>query len=146
MNVRLVCEQHPSDADMQQVRDALDNWNVSTTGHRDYAPLAVLLRDEHSRIRGGAVGNIWARWLHVSHLWVDEVLRRHGHGSRLLAAAEELAAARGCEHVHLDTFSFQAGPDFYRRRGYEVFGVLPDHPPGGAHYFLRKSLRPPGSR
>ena len=52
-----------------------------------------------------------------------------------------MATEWGCGNVHLDTFSFQAGPDFYRRFGYEVFGVLDGYPAGHAHYFLRKRLR-----
>jgi hypothetical protein len=37
----------------------------------------------------------------------------------------------------LDTYNFQARP-FYERAGYTVFGELPDHPPGGAKYYLAK--------
>jgi hypothetical protein len=39
--------------------------------------------------------------------------------------------------VYLDTYSFQARP-FYERAGYRLFGELPDHPPGGAKYYLAK--------
>jgi hypothetical protein len=34
---------------------------------------------------------------------------------------------RGHSGVWVDTFEFQA-PGFYQKLGYEVFGVLPDHP------------------
>jgi len=143
MPVRIVREDPPSEVDIAHLRDALDSWNVATTGHNDYARVAIFLRDESDRIRGGIVGDIWARWLHVSHLWVEADLRRRGLGSQLLADAEQYAAEQGCGNVHLDTFDFQAGPSFYRRHGYEVFGVLRDHPPGGTHFFLRKALSRP---
>jgi hypothetical protein len=57
----------------------------------------------------------------------------------LLAAGEEEAMRRGCANACLETFSFQALP-FYEKRGYVVFGRLPDFPPGGAKYFLAKPL------
>ncbi|MDB5536981.1 MAG: Acetyltransferase family protein, partial [Devosia sp.] len=41
--------------------------------------------------------------------------------------------------IWLDTFSFQARP-FYEKLGYSVFGTIPDYPPGGARYFLSKTL------
>jgi hypothetical protein len=41
--------------------------------------------------------------------------------------------------VYLDTFHFQARP-FYERLGYQLFGTLPDSPPGGMRYYLYKRL------
>jgi GNAT superfamily N-acetyltransferase len=78
----------------------------------------------------------------VSALWVADAVRRHGHGGRLLAAAEAYALERGCIGVFLDTFSFQARP-FYERHGYCVFATLADCPPGHESYFLQKRLKQP---
>jgi ribosomal protein S18 acetylase RimI-like enzyme len=61
------------------------------------------------------------------------------HGRQLLGAAETYARERGCRHVKLETFSFQARP-FYEKLGYEVFATLEDCPVGHREYFLRKSL------
>jgi len=72
-------------------------------------------------------------------LWVAEAERRRGYGGELLARAEAEARRRGCRGVHLDTHEYQA-PDFYRRRGYVVFGVLNDYPRGSRRYFLAKAL------
>ena len=57
-----------------------------------------------------------------------------------LATPEAFARERGCTQAKLDTFTFQAGPRFYEHLGWEVFGVIDDHPPGHRHYFMRKSL------
>ena len=54
-------------------------------------------------------------------------------------AAENEARKRGCRHVRLFSYSFQA-PDFYQKRGYEVFGVLEGYPPGERQVWLRKDL------
>jgi len=140
MTLRLVRAERPDAADEQSIRDRLDGWNVVVTGRDDWGPISIFLRDEEDRIRGGVLSEFWAGWLHVKFLWVDEECRRHGWGTKLLEAAEATARERGCGNVHLDTFSFQAGPDFYRRFGYEVFGVLEEHPAGHTHYFMRKRL------
>ena len=101
--------------------------------------LDLVLRDTRGRIVGGLLGETNAGWLFIKGLWVDEPQRRQGHGSRLLAAAENEARTRHCIGVYLDTYSFQARP-FYEHFGYSVFGELPDHPPGGAKYYLAKRL------
>jgi predicted N-acetyltransferase YhbS len=67
------------------------------------------------------------------------VLRGMGCGSQLLALAEEKACEQGAKNAYLDTFSFQA-PAFYEKHGYEVFGELPDFPPGHQRFFLKKEL------
>ena len=140
MTLRIACDDEASDADRQAIRDRLDDWNVVVTGRPDWFPVSVFLRDEQGAIRGGATGSAWASWLHIDFLWVDEECRRQGWGARLLEAAERRARERGCTHAHLDTFSFQAGPRFYERFGYQVFGILPEHPTGHTQYFLWRRL------
>ena len=88
------------------------------------------------------IGHTFASWLYVELLWLPEELRGSGLGVRVLAEAEAEAARRDCIGSHLDTFSFQA-PGFYRRLGYEVFGVIDDYPPGHRRLFLRKRFGSP---
>jgi GNAT superfamily N-acetyltransferase len=140
MTLRIARDDEGAEADRQTIRDRLDEWNIAVTGRPDWCRVTVFLREEGGAIRGGALGNVWASWLHLDVLWVDEDCRRQGWGARLLEAAEARARERGCTHAHLDTFSFQAGPRFYERFGYQVFGVLPDHPAGHTHYFMWRRL------
>ena len=77
--------------------------------------------------------------MYVDILWVHEDHRGKGIGSMLLAEAEKEAKARGCHHVHLDTMSWQA-PEFYKKHGYTVIGILPDIPEGNQKYLLMKEL------
>ncbi len=77
--------------------------------------------------------------LYIDTLWVNEDNRGEGYGSILLKKVEAEAKKIGCHIAHLDTFDFQ-GPDFYKKNGYEVFGVLEDSPKGHKEYFLTKKL------
>jgi ribosomal protein S18 acetylase RimI-like enzyme len=70
---------------------------------------------------------------------IPQNVRGKGIGSRLLQNAEEFARQNGCVNVWLDTFSFQA-PDFYRKRGNEVFAELNCYPNDFSRIFLRKRL------
>ena len=89
--------------------------------------------------QGGLLGVSYYRWLFVDILVLPKEKRRAGLGTRVLAAAEQEAARRGCIGVWLVSASFQA-PDFYARRGYSVVGRLDDYPPGHAKLFLSKRL------
>ena len=77
--------------------------------------------------------------MYVDILWVHESHRKKGIGTKLLSEAEKEAVRRGCHHVHLDTMSWQA-PEFYKKHGYEVIGILPDIPSGNQKYLLMKAL------
>ncbi|MFI6689467.1 GNAT family N-acetyltransferase [Streptomyces sp. NPDC050485] len=103
-------------------------------------PLHVWALDDAGELAGGLTGRTWAGWLHVDLLWVSGALRTAGLGTLLLTRAEELARSeRGCGWARLETWDFQA-PDFYRGRGYEVVGVVPDYPPGVTEFTLTKRL------
>lgn len=105
-------------------------------------PLTLVLRDDEGRIVGGAIGETNWGWLHLTVLAVSQDLRGQGWGSRLVREMERLAWDRGCHHVWVDTFSFQARP-FYERLGFTVFGTLPHYPAGQERYFLSKPLEGP---
>jgi GNAT superfamily N-acetyltransferase len=137
--VRISLEPEATETDKGAVRDALDERNMVITGFRDYRPLNFFLRDESGTIRGGLLGDIWARWLHISYLFVAEELRGQDYGTRLLQMAEHEARQAGCQNAHLETFDFQA-PGFYTRLGYEIFAELPGYTEGHTFYYLRKAL------
>ena len=124
------------------VINGVDYHNIAATGHAAYYPVGFYLRDGREEVLGGLLGEIWGGSLDVSHLWVAEAARGAGHGTRLLQAAERYAIERGCRGAFLGSFSFQA-PAFYQKQGYEVFGVLEDHPPGHRMFLLRKRLAAP---
>jgi hypothetical protein len=118
-------ETEPNPGAMKAIGQGLLSFNSLHTGGAIPQPLVVTLRDRDKTIVGGLIGTTYLGWLQVHALWLPEELRSHGHGGTLLTAAEEEAIRRGCANACLETFSFQALP-FYQKRGYVVFGQLPD--------------------
>jgi GNAT superfamily N-acetyltransferase len=137
-------EDAPTDADVAVLPNALEAFNESRwPGHQPWRPLAVFARDGES-IVAGLSGETYSGWLFIRYLWVTDALRGTGIGRALMSAAEGRALERGCHSAWVDTFSFQA-PGFYRKLGYEAFGVL-DYPPDHKRFFFRKRLAGGGWR
>jgi GNAT superfamily N-acetyltransferase len=118
-------------------------FNESKTGPSAFAPLAVTLDDAET---GQLIGGLWGRtvydWLFVEFLFVPEQLRGQGLGAMLLRKAEEVALARECIGVCLDSFDFQA-PGFYLKHGYEVIAALDSPRRGFKRRILTKRLTAP---
>jgi GNAT superfamily N-acetyltransferase len=131
-----------SDAD-NGLREHLDKeinaFNVATTGYHDGRLLCIAVREDGGDLRAGLFGWTWGGCGYIDLLWVRSDLRRSGLGARLLAAAEEEIARRGCDQVALSTHSFQA-PGFYARFGYRECGRTPAYPHGHDHIHLVKRL------
>ena len=129
----------PNENEIQYIREALGQFNDAIVGGDGHTPLNIVEYDESGKMIGGILGGTYWGWMYVDILWVHESHRKQGIGSKLLQVAETEAIRRGCHHVHLDTMSWQA-PDFYKKHGYEVIGILPDIPKGKQKYLLMKAL------
>ncbi|MBE9208563.1 GNAT family N-acetyltransferase [Nostoc sp. LEGE 06077] len=138
-NLKITVDDQPNAKDIRTVISHLVEYNNSQTQPDVNDPLAIWVRDIDSTIVAGLVGQTNWEWLYISHLWVSEKLRGQGYGSKMMLEAEKTAKQRGCGHVYLDTFSFQA-LGFYQHLGYQIFGVLEDFPVGHQRYFLSKKL------
>lgn len=93
------------------------------------APTAmVLVAERDDRVAGAAVvlvrgGSSRARLYSIA---VDPAARGHGIGRRLLAAAEDAAAARGRDALRLEVRADNAGAvALYRNAGYHPIGRYP---------------------
>jgi len=125
--------------DASVVLRGLREFNEVRLGPAREQPVRIVVRNEDGHIVGGVLGHTKWEWMYVSTLWVDDALRGQGWGTKLMAAAEELARSRGCTHVSLDTFEYQARP-FYEKLGYQLFGTLEGYPPGYRQFYLTKRL------
>ena len=127
------------------IRQQLRAFNDTRSEHHrairtaEPTPLDILIKDAAGEILGGLIGSTYWGWLEVNVLWIAEGLRRLGHGRTLLRMAEAEARTRGCAHVMLTTYSFQAR-GFYEKEGYRVVGEMAGYPPGAVYYWMRKNL------
>ncbi|WP_062120917.1 GNAT family N-acetyltransferase [Aureimonas sp. AU40] len=139
MTLRITIPDTPTQVHEQAILDVLVQHNQKMAGPSGYRPVALLLTDESGATVGGLYGKITYDWLFVELLAVPSDQRSQGHGTDLMDKAEHIARASGCIGVWLDTYEFQA-LGFYRKRGFEVFGTIEDHPIGQRRFFLRKQL------
>ena len=138
MAIHLEVPDKPEWSQRQLIVDRLDAYNDAQTYPEPDRALCVLLHSDDAVV-GGLWGRTYYRWLFIEQFFVPEELRGRGVGSELLTKAEQEALERGCHGVWLETFTFQA-PGFYKRHGFEIFGVIDDYPPGHSRIFFRKRL------
>ena len=135
----LTIENNPTVEDVRFLEDRLYEYNATQTGVDDGQWLAIFLRDAQQTIQAGLKGWTWCGSCYIQTVWVHQALRGQGVGRQLLHAAEQEARRRGCDHMVLGSFSFQA-PGFYQKLGYEVFAVLDEHPRHHRYYSFHKRL------
>ncbi|WP_223124183.1 GNAT family N-acetyltransferase [Nocardioides marmotae] len=131
-----------ADADLDQaLSDELDKVNAAATrGTPPARELTVRVSDETGRLAAGMSGWTWGIAAGIGLTWVREDARAAGLGARLLEEFETEARRRGCDHVFVTSFTFQA-PGFYERHGYREIFRWEDVPvPGAADVHLRKDL------
>jgi GNAT superfamily N-acetyltransferase len=107
-----------ADADLdQRLSDELDKYNASATS--DVAPAEELTVkvEEDGELVAGLSGWTWGVAAGIGMTWVRDDKRGTGVGAGLLEAFESEARTRGCTHVYVTSFTFQA-PAFYERLGY----------------------------
>ena len=96
--------------------------------------------DDSGGLAAGISGWTWGVAAGIGMTWVREESRGDGLGARLLEAFEDEARARGCTHVFVTSFTFQA-PGFYERHGYREiprWNGVPE--PGAEDVHFRKEL------
>ena len=114
-------------------------FNREAIGVEPGGKFAVTIRGEDGAVNGG----VWVRMsgdtAYFDIVYLDAPLRRGGHGSKLLRAAEEEARRRGATTAWLYTTSWQARP-FYEKHGFVCIGEMPMI--GGKHrrQFMWKQL------
>jgi len=124
---------------IEQIEAGLTAFNQAACPDPSAAPLTLSVQSDDGEIIAGLLGSNAYGWMRVDWVWVDERYRARGLGTALLSNAEQIALARGCNGVHLDTHSFQA-PKFYEKLGYEPFARLENYPGKNERIYLRKRL------
>jgi GNAT superfamily N-acetyltransferase len=142
VDATLTVTETPGESAEATIRDGLSAYNFDKAGYRDQRPLAVLVSDPATgEVIGGLLGRTSFGLLYIDRFFLPEHLRKQGLGSRIIKAAEEEGARRGCSRAILSTLSFQA-PGFYERQGWQVLGRIDCDPPGHTRFMMTKRLVP----
>ena len=135
-------ERNPDPLDVEFLEAQIRREAAAAMGLGDEVELAIFVRDGDT-IVAGISGWTWGDCCELQSLWVEPSLRGHGLATRLIAAAEAEAAARGCVQTVHFTYDFQARA-LYERNGYELIGRVEDFPSGTDALWYRKRLRQTG--
>lgn len=130
---------NPSQKEIDFLNASLARFNDEKAGPDNHELLNIVEYDDDKNVIAGLLGGTYWGWMHIDILWVDELHRGQGLGSKLLLAAEEEARRRDCHSVHVDTMSWQA-PEFYKKHGYKIISELEDIPKGNKKFHLVKDL------
>ena len=132
-------EDDPDPFDIQFLETQIRREASAAIGLGDEVELAIFVRDAGTVV-AGISGWTWGDCCELQSLWVEPSLRGRGLATRLIAAAEAEAAARGCTQTVHFTYDFQARR-LYERAGYELVGRVEDFPTGTDVLWYRKRLR-----
>lgn len=124
----------------QRLNDELDAFNARATSGIDPAKKLTVRVEGDGDLVAGVSGWTWGIAAGISMTWVREDARGTGVGSDAIAAFEAEAKRRGCAHVFVTSFTFQA-PAFYQRMGYrEIFRWESVPSEGADDVHMRKEL------
>ena len=87
-------EDHPDPLDIDVLETQIRHEASAAMGLGDEVDLAIFVRDA-GQVVAGISGWTWGDCCELQSLWVEPSLRGRGLATRLLAAAEAEAAARG---------------------------------------------------
>ena len=133
-------EDHPDPLDVEFLETQIRSEASAVTGLGEEIELAIFVR-EAGRIVAGISGWTWGDCCELQSLWVAPSHSGRWLGTRLIAAAEAEAAARGCTQTVHFTYDFQART-LYERAGYELMARVRDFPSGADALWYRKRLKP----
>jgi GNAT superfamily N-acetyltransferase len=102
----------------QLLNDELDAFNATATAGVAPARELTVRVEQAGGVIAGVSGWTWGQAAGIGMTWVRDDHRGTGVGTSAMEAFEREAQERGCTHVFVTSFTFQA-PDFYRRLGYE---------------------------
>jgi GNAT superfamily N-acetyltransferase len=137
-NRPLAATDAPEPGTLQRIYGALATVTETQLGPANTRLLVIPIHDDAGTVAGGFWGTTQFEWLRVQCVVVPETLRGQGIGTLLMTLAEREARHRGCRGSAVDAFDCQAA-GFYRKLGYQEFGVLADFPPGHEQvYFFKR--------
>lgn len=132
-------ERNPNADDIQFLNDGIIQEHKIKKNMKPLDFFAFFIRDEQGKIVGGCAGDNMYGGLYVGQLWVDASLRGQGFGTKLMAAAENLAKESKCNFICVNTFDWEALA-FYKKLGFYVEFERRGYDKDSIFNFLRKDL------
>jgi len=124
----------------QLLNDELDKFNAAATSGVAPAEELTVRVEREGCVVAGVSGWTWGQAAGIGMTWVREDHRGTGVGTSAMTAFEREARRRGCTHVFVTSFTFQA-PGFYQRLGYREFCRWESVPTAGRDdVHMRKEL------
>ena len=139
-NIKLISVNgEPAVEDKKVMRDGMLAYHASHGHPRVEKPYSVVLKNQNGKTVGMVI--VTFRWsaMYINTLWVEELLRHRGLGTKLMKAVEKEAIKRGCYMAFTDTTSYQA-PKFYEKLGYICFAKLNNYPKSCSLHYFKKEL------
>jgi GNAT superfamily N-acetyltransferase len=133
-------EDNPDPLDIEVLEPQIRREASAAMGLGDEVELAIFVRDA-GKVVAGISGWTWGDCCELQSLWVKPSLRGRGLATRLIAAAETEAAARGCTRTVHFTYGFQARA-LYERNGYELGGSSRGLPIGNRRALVPQAPEP----
>ena len=137
-SVEFQVEDLPDLVDIELLETRIRREASTAMGLGNEVDLAIFVREE-GEVVAGISGWTWGDCCELQSLWVQPSLRGRGLGSKLIAAAEAEAAARGCVQTVHFTYEFQART-LYERNGYRLVARVKDFPSGTDALWYHKRL------
>ena len=135
---KIIVDHNPSQADNDAVVEGLVIHYERLMDEPRDREFSVFLKNDFG-IFGGIQAHFDTESVYIEVLWIDEMLRKKGYGTKLINAAEQEAVAHGCASSITDTWSFQA-EEFYLKNGYERMGEIKNYWHEHSRIFLKKVL------
>ena len=137
--MRIVLKDAVSPAERDAMIAPLVAHNTAQGVDFTHLSLRSRVEDDGGNVVGGVTGHSRWGWLYLATVAVPAELR--GKVGTPTDRGDRGGGGAARMPVHLvDTYSFQARP-FYEKLGYQVFGQLPDHPPGHTRFLCSRPLR-----
>lgn len=132
-------QNEPIPEDEQVLFDGISDDAAKKKGMERIKPFRIYIKDSNQSVLGGASGITYYGCLYIDMLWVDESIRNHGFGKKIMEEAEKIGRERKCTFASLNTMDWEALP-FYQKLGYQIEMVREGYQKASKMYMLRKEL------
>lgn len=139
MTLKLYFEENPNQEDIQILIRGITDFAKQQRGFEALDFFAFFIRDENNIIVGGCSGGTLYGGLHIDNLWVSNLIRNTGWGTKLIHAALTYGKEKNCNFASVNTMDWEA-LGFYQKLGFKIEFQRSGFHKNSIFYFLRKEF------